>query len=790
MTPAYQDALGKWQATLRETLTNYVNGDYLRIRVKWTFPLSWGVSMFHTRKVLENIALATYTLNRYVEEPRVAAFLEHANSAIQRCHLSPEHCLLSVLTEGYELLDLLSSSQQHNLRSRSVCGDSGFDEDQYGATDSRYFAPVIRLARFMRHHMSPYLTMAAFHGSVADLGYSKGYSDLDTLLILNKSTVTEPRQLRRFAQLCYHSLMELYRFDPLQHHGHIVVTAIDLKLYPERWLPLAVLSDCRVVYQSNEDTAVFVRDCQREARKDFEQMVEYLQFRHNSRWSPHNAYDFKYFLSILMLLPTRYQQAKGVFCAKRDSFSLAKQCLPDAQWAIMDYATRCRLKWPYAHSTLVDVLGRVPHLLNAQLTRAIQDTTLKNEYRQVLSLYSPDVTKQAAKLAKQMYDSLYGDEPTSLSIGGDTLPLLTINHPVIRHRHDYDEARARYVHRAKNVSGVVAVHEYGSVGEPGLSDLDFVVSISDTVDNIIDAKTLSIDTIPLQDKSLILHEPLIVPVSQMQFADEFVADTNLQELWRSGSCPIMERGLAPKTARFAKTAQLIEKLLSYQIWFANALSIQVLDTRWAIAILKSIVYSVSSTENVTGCPPKGKSTYLEAVQRLRACWFEDPSFYRKNTALKQLFLLGEKLIENLTKIVDRFLITSGWLVIEDVSLGLNQVFPIPRSQVCVTFELESDQTGYPITRMPDKCASLVILPYTFLRVLTLYAQAVDLSKVLIIKPTGAVAYSHMTPKTEFENYLCARARKLGNQTRFLMRHRFSFGSYLSEYWIDLPCYGR
>jgi hypothetical protein len=515
---------------------------------------------------------------------------------------------------------------------------------------------------------------------------------------------------------------------------------------------------------------------------------------------PSSAYDLKYFLSILMLLPTRYLQAKGIYCTKRDSFSLVKESLPEAAWSVLDYATQLRSDWPYSRSALVDRLQPIPGLLNVKLTHYIQDLILGRKYRPILNLLSARHLELSAELAQQMFDNLYADEPKLMPVFGDgpngrvsrdTLGLAVVNHPVYRTLAEYQEVRERFVNHVKNVPSVMAVYEYGSVTVPGLSDLDFIVCLSDRTE-VDEARLLSITSLPFGARSLILHNALIIPEVQIQSLQELLIVSNLQKLWGRASYPPSEIPLVDaQTTRYAQMAKLIEKLFAYKVWSAEVVKDQVLDARWAIAVLKSLVYSVSLVESLTDMALSDTATYSRAVNELRAYWFDERSLYRKNLALCGLFLLAQDLTESLITILDEFLTSSGWLQQENVPEETVYVVPLVQSKLRIIFRATAEQTNDLEISLPAEYRSSVILPWSFFRIISLYAHyAPDLAKSLTIKIQPSERQPEMPPQTKFEKYLHRRALQVQTQTRFLLQHNFWFGSYLPEQLLHLPDHGQ
>lgn len=81
------------------------------------------------------------------------------------------------------------------------------DEDEYLNWDRNYLLPVVQLKEFARRELSEYLEGFLIHGSIATLDYSKGWSNLDTYLIVSKGTVYDRDRLITLSEKL------LYAFD-------------------------------------------------------------------------------------------------------------------------------------------------------------------------------------------------------------------------------------------------------------------------------------------------------------------------------------------------------------------------------------------------------------------------------------------------------------------------------------------------------------------------------------------------------------------------------------------------
>jgi hypothetical protein len=752
--------LAHWQNTLRQVLSDYVNGNFLRVRVKWAFPFAWGVSAYAVDYALRKLLYAVYPLASHYKTPALTAYLNQFDSW-RLVDGDPEMALLAALTQGYLLLSELVR-QQPDVRTDTVHMEREFEDSTYRHMDPAYFSPVVRLAHFIRKQMAPHLSLAAIHGSIGDLNYARGYSDLDTWLVLDEATVTNAARLRQFARKCYRSLADLYRFDPLQHHGHMIATAIDWQWYSENWLPLDTFRHaCRLI-PDKMDLEIRVRDSALDARHGFEELQELMYLRHAGRWQPETAFELKDYLSILMLAPALYLQAKGLYVAKQDSFQLARDHLPHANWDAMRYATQARSAWPYYRSHLMETV-RPP---NVFWVDRLQRRQVRKAWQSTVASFPVACLSSAAELTQQMADDVERSTARfrvlkQVCTDADP-PLFVVNHPLVREARDYAETRERYLASAQQQRAVLAVYQYGNITYPGLSDLDLLLCVSETVEPIASTR-LAVETLGPLDQSLMLHSPMIIPASQTPYLHEFLIDTTLEKIWGTNDVLAGLPAIGSLAKAYAQMARLFEMLFSYRLWTSEVLIQQTLDARWAIPSLKSVVYSCDMLASVSGVTWPWAAEYRAAIQELRANWFLEESQSRQNAALRAVFRLGLDVIVRLMGEFDNFVRRGGWLT--DPGPRPAAAVPLPLLNAAVTFDEQLLSDVPHVIARPQQ----INLPSTFSHFLNNYFQAFGTWNDRDRTPAG---------QTEFEAYLRERIKRIGQQMRFLKRHDMNFGGYL------------
>jgi len=247
---------------------------------------------------------------------------------------------------------------------RSLVSVRLLDSDEYIERDNGYLKPVVRLKDYVNEELSTFVIDFLVHGSIATLDYSKGWSDLDTLVIVNSETLTSPRRLVDFRSKIIDANDCLLQIDPHQHHGFIYCTEFGLKQYSSHCMPIEVLESSKSFLSDNvleifhnrsiDDAISFF--CQKNILLKSAYTDKILRhhkyknkYLHDNYENMNAMYQLKYFLSIVMTLPALYLDAKGCPVYKKNSFDMVKPEFEE-YWNIVDKASEIRRLWSVKES--------------------------------------------------------------------------------------------------------------------------------------------------------------------------------------------------------------------------------------------------------------------------------------------------------------------------------------------------------------------------------------------------------------------------------------------------------
>ncbi len=225
--------------------------------------------------------------------------------------------------------------------------------------DYSYLYPIENLKNHINTELKDFVYDFLVHGSFSTLDYSKGWSDLDTYIILKSETILNPEDLLSFRNSLLEATKYLYKIDPLQHHEFIFSSEFDLDNYLSHCLPLEVLKNSKSLirnstydlqyHRSSSDTLEFLKGKVEFFKNCYE---EGAMFHHGLDGvylledfeEKNSMYQMKYFLSVLMSMPAFFLDSIGQPTYKKESFSKARSFF-NKNWEVIDAASLVREKW-------------------------------------------------------------------------------------------------------------------------------------------------------------------------------------------------------------------------------------------------------------------------------------------------------------------------------------------------------------------------------------------------------------------------------------------------------------
>lgn len=354
-------ALRFLQNELNELLHSFVNGGF-SYKGYLLFPLSKEISESNIKKISRLKEIAVFlNENGYDFSGSVRGNGRIVNSKNFALALSA-------------LYDDFSRIKNKNTKIVKKPKCKELDLNNYKKADSGYLSPLKELKNYANDRLKQFLKGFYLHGSLATKDYIKWWSDVDTLAIVSKETIDDPKSLLELRDNMYRTRYFLYRIDPLQHHGSIVISEYDIENYCQAYFPPPIFNYAKSFFGDDKLIEFRARDCSKEAISKLFWFVNYFRKLNIEKRVSMGGYKTKNFLHSITLFPSMYLQAKGILVYKKFSFELAKKDFRKESWNVIDNASSIRLNWRNSGTMpLIDVYSRANPLLYYQLNSRVVD---------------------------------------------------------------------------------------------------------------------------------------------------------------------------------------------------------------------------------------------------------------------------------------------------------------------------------------------------------------------------------------------------------------------------------
>jgi len=218
---------------------------------------------------------------------------------------------------------------------------TNYNKKKYLKKDFIYLKPVDDLYEYLREKkLNKYFKYFLIHGSLADNTYVKGWSDIDTFVVLKNSILKSPKKLLNLKKKVKFLYKFFFKICPLQHHGLILFTEYDLLNYSNNYLPLEALKKNINLLDNKKKLKIKIFDDENEFL--FHDIKNRLQLLKNAKLSglyKHHPLKGKFLrfplkknrkemyqlfchLGYINTLPAYYFSCTGRNINKKDSFKL------------------------------------------------------------------------------------------------------------------------------------------------------------------------------------------------------------------------------------------------------------------------------------------------------------------------------------------------------------------------------------------------------------------------------------------------------------------------------------
>jgi len=426
------------------------------------------------------------------------------------------------------------------------------------------FGPLVELIDHWDSHLRKWAPTLLIHGSCATLDNVPGASDLDTLMVISRDTLCNPDELELFVAEFHKSQVYLFKFNPYMHHGHMVVTELELSELREANLPLCLIEN-GVSFGAMPELSLHTDS-------DLETLFTIQIFEHFFSHTIAKASDITtafhllWWMSSSVFVPVLFMQMKdGHSRWKPDALDAIREYLTHEEIDLIDTLTRIRLSAGSYFPPLLDSslsllcnasnLGRVIKL-QKEATALTPEMLSSLEIDDKLVLKSNAMYQRLAGESVRLFSKRYFDDGGLKTCISALCGKVVIEPPVPIDSSSYQSTKEWVLNFASRSSEIVSVYQYGEVGCPGLSDLDFLVVMRDDAAN---SNPFSLCDLPSELQEVMGHDATFVSEKSL---DEFLKVFPIFEatlLYGKGADKIAASFAAPELVLPLYTIALLAK---------------------------------------------------------------------------------------------------------------------------------------------------------------------------------------------------------------------------------------
>ncbi|HRV18866.1 MAG TPA: methyltransferase domain-containing protein [Myxococcota bacterium] len=370
------------------------------------------------------------------------------------------------------------------------------------------------LVNHLRQQAPLAVRASLLHGSLADGRVVDGFSDCDLLLVLRTPQDETGEELDLLAGWILELNHWLLAYNPCMHHGPMMIWESELRSCSPARLPQALLDggvvvqgDLPIIHYSHDQFSALA------VLSIFEWFFESAMTRPDSIVS---AFDIIWWTASTSLLPCLLSQVQNQkSLSKRQLFETPPPILPDRFHGLLKSLDSLRTRvgewvaarlpnpvWPLPCSTMP---GACLHYYKQ---------TLRLSWKEAADL---GLDQNLMLLGRQLWEYVSFkalEEHCSKIARASCVPQLmawpmeVIQRPKRVTLKSYDLARNQFLLTASTQKAVLAIYEFGQVGCPGLSDLDFLVVLRAGSQGVPSA--LLMENLPQSTFGVMGHDPLFI----------------------------------------------------------------------------------------------------------------------------------------------------------------------------------------------------------------------------------------------------------------------------------------
>lgn len=525
----------------------------------------------------------------------------------------------------YRHFDSLLRAVRPQIRRVAVTLPPELRPEQYVRKDKAFRSAVAELTLWARSDLAWAFEHLNIFGSMATLDYVQGSSDIDLFGILKSDVVHSPEAILKLRTSLKDLWPFLYRTDALQHHGILIFGHADINFYSQADFPLTVLKDVQTIVGPNYRKIVFL-----ERDSSFERFYAYNTVRQYFRSAayhgiPTTAFHYKLFVNTFLLFPAFALQLNGKYRNKKHTFAPFLRSLPRD---CADVLLRAMAVWSK------NLYGNTASIENAEdgLSFHLRART-QGLSTDLLQHLGPDFAGQVLSVCEAFEIKRVGGTSWQEHMSCRAASTwVWRNSPQAHSLDEYDEARSNLARSVKTKLQDAEIIEFGSVQNPGISDIDVILAVGKDVHALTSLEDLRHypGQSAISPDNLFFHPP-----SMIICRDEIYGLGDLYPIFsKSGS----EEGFGKFDINQPDAEFLVLSLAEmachyFCTWNRLSLISRSVDVRLMLLTLGGLKHSFRCLR-LSGATDRSWDSFEVAIDSLRETWFELGERHRRAQLLQ------------------------------------------------------------------------------------------------------------------------------------------------------------
>ena len=119
---------------------------------------------------------------------------------------------------------------------------NNYNKKKYLKKDKSYLKPIDDISNYLKKEkLNKYFKYFLVHGSLADKKYIKGWSDVDTFVVIKDRILKSKKKILFLKKKIKYLYKFFFKICPLQHHGLIIFSEHDINNYSNFFLPVEAI---------------------------------------------------------------------------------------------------------------------------------------------------------------------------------------------------------------------------------------------------------------------------------------------------------------------------------------------------------------------------------------------------------------------------------------------------------------------------------------------------------------------------------------------------------------------